>query len=166
MPKATLSNDAEIPTTGDLTRIMESLSVLSHSFSSSRPHEHLLKEAGVRLDRAGAKLLFKLSRSSEPLRVGDLAELLGVDAPAVTRKVQQLEREGYVGSVPDPEDKRAKRVSLTRTGERAIDHMLAAMNKRLERLFQGWTSGEVADFVVSLERFARSLTAEMENDRD
>jgi DNA-binding MarR family transcriptional regulator len=167
MPKATFSSGADAPSSQDLTRVAESLSVLSHSFSSARPHENLLQEAGVRLDRAGAKLLFKLSRHpDELLRVGDLAELLGIDAPAVTRKVQQLEREGYVTSVPDPDDKRAKRVKLTRSGEKAIDHVLAAMNNRLARLFHDWTSDELAGFVASLERFAQSLTAEMENDRD
>ncbi len=167
MPKATLSSGAGVSSSEDLTRVMESLTVLSHSFSSPRPHEHLLKEAGVRLDRAGAKLLFRLSRhANEPLRVGDLAELLGVDAPAVTRKIQQLEREGYVTSVPDPDDKRAKRISLTRSGEKAIDQVLAAMNQRLARLFHGWTSEELTGFVESLERFAQALTTEMENDRD
>ena len=115
MPKATLSNAAG-PSSEDLARVAESLSTLSRAFTLARPHEHLLKEAGVRLDRAGSALLFKLSRHrSGPLRVSDLAELLGIDTPSVTRKVQQLERLGYVTSVTDPDDKRAKRISLTRS---------------------------------------------------
>jgi DNA-binding MarR family transcriptional regulator len=167
MPKATLSNDAMEPSSEDLARVAESLSTLSRAFTLARPHEHLLKEAGVRLDRAGSALLFKLSRHrDEPLRVSDLAELLGIDTPSVTRKIQQLERLGYVASVPDPEDKRAKRISLTRSGEKTIERMLAAINKRLARLFNDWTSEELTSFVASLGRFATSLTNEMEIDRD
>ena len=167
MPKATLSNKADGPSSEDLARVAESLSTLSRAFTLARPHEHLLKEAGVRLDRAGSALLFKLSRHrSDSLRVSDLAELLGIDTPSVTRKIQQLERLGYVTSVTDPEDKRAKRISLTRSGEKTIERILAAIHKRLERLFTDWTSEELTPFVASLERFATSLTDEMENDRD
>jgi DNA-binding MarR family transcriptional regulator len=168
MPKATLSNSAAAdPSSEDLARVAESLSTLSRAFTLARPHENLLKEAGVRLDRAGSALLFKLSRHrSEPLRVSDLAELLGIDTPSVTRKIQQLERLGYVTSVTDPEDKRAKRISLTRSGEKTIERMLSAIHNRLARLFTDWTSEELTSFVASLERFATSLTDEMEKDRD
>lgn len=167
MPKATLSSDDTKPSSKELARVAASLSVLARSFTLARSHEHLLKEAGIRLDRAGYALLFKLYRHpNEPLRVSDLAELLGIDTPAVTRKVQQLERMGYVTSVPDVDDKRAKRISLTRSGEKTTDRMLAAIYKRLARLFEGWDEDEFASFVTSLERFAESLTAEMENDRD
>lgn len=167
MPKATISSDPGAPSSEELARVAESLAVLARAFNSARPHEQLLKEAGVRLDRAGSALLFKLYRhESGPLRVSDLAELLGIDTPGVTRKVQQLERLGYVTSETDPDDKRAKRISLTRSGEKTIDRMLSALNKRLARLFEGWESDELSTFVISLERFAESLTTEMENDRD
>jgi DNA-binding MarR family transcriptional regulator len=167
MPKATLSRSAAEPSSEDLARVAASLSTLSRAFTLARPHEQLLKEAGVRLDRAGLALLFRLSRHrSEPLRVSDLAELLDIDTPSVTRKIQQLERLGYVASLPDPEDKRAKRISLTPSGDKTIEQMLAAIHKRLARLFTDWTSEELTSFVASLERFATSLTDEMENDRD
>ena len=167
MPKATLSNGSVEPSSAELARVAESLSILSRAFTLARPHEHLLKEAGVRLDRAGSALLFKLHRHrSDPLRVSDLADLLGIDTPSVTRKLQQLERLGYVAIVPDPEDKRAKRINLTRSGEKTIDRMFAAVNNRLARLFADWTVEELMPFVASLERFAQALTTEMENDRD
>jgi DNA-binding MarR family transcriptional regulator len=167
MPKATLSKGLVEPSPEDLDRIAESLSTLSRAFTLARPHENLLKEAGVRLDRAGSALLFKLSRHrSESLRISDIADRLGIDTPSVTRKLQQLEALGYVTIVPDPEDKRAKRVNLTRSGEKTIERMVAAVNKRLARLFTDWTSDELTPFVASLERFAKSLTNEMENDRD
>jgi DNA-binding MarR family transcriptional regulator len=168
MPKATteIATGAAAFSPDELRRVGSSMSILSRAFTLSRPHELLLQEAGVRLDRAGSALLFKLRAHGEPARVSDLAELLGVDTPTITRKVQQLERLGYVAIERDAEDKRAKRVSLTKSGEVTIERIMVAANNRLTRLFQGWTQEEVTVFSKSLDKFAHALTNEMENDRD
>lgn len=151
----------------DLDRIAGSLQVLSRSFNQARTHEHLLQEAGVRLDRAGSALLYKLHLHRDvAFRVTELAELLGIDAPAVTRKVQQLERLGYVSRESDPDDKRATRIQLTSDGEATLALVLAAHKKRLARLFDGWTKEELRSFSSSMGRFAETLTNEMEMYRD
>lgn len=170
MPKATLlkgNTELLVPKDEDLELIAESLQVLARAFTQVRAHEHLLQEAGVRLDQAGAALLFKLHMHSDvSFRVTELAELLGIDAPAVTRKVQQLERLGFVSREPDPEDKRATRIQLTSDGEDTLERVLDARRKRLARLFGGWTHKELRSFSSSLSRFAEILTNEMEIYRD
>jgi DNA-binding MarR family transcriptional regulator len=168
MPKATSlpARDAVTLSDAELKRVASSMSILSRAFTLSRPHEQLIKEAGVRLDRAGSALLFKLRAHGESARVSDLAQLLDVDTPAVTRKVQQLERLGYVAITPDADDKRAKRVAITKSGEKTIERIMLAANQRLSRLFEGWTKEEVTIFSTSLDKFAHALTNEMENDRD
>jgi DNA-binding MarR family transcriptional regulator len=168
MPKATSKDEPRVVALSDaqLKRVASSMSILSRAFTLARPHENLLKEAGVRLDRAGSALLFKLRSHGEAARVSDLAELLDVDTPAVTRKVQQLERLGYVVSSPDADDKRAKRISLTKSGEKTIDRIMLAINHRFARLFEGWDEEEVTSFSMSLDKFAQALIKEMENDRD
>lgn len=168
MPKATSQATRErvALSPDELRRVASSLTILSRTFTHARSHEQLLKEAGVRLDRAGSALLLKLRAHGESARVSDLADLLGVDTPAVTRKVQQLERLGYVAIGPDAEDKRAKRITLTRSGQKTIERIMLAVNQRLTRLFEGWTKEEVTMFSSSLEKFAHALTGEMENDRD
>ncbi|HEY1826044.1 MAG TPA: MarR family transcriptional regulator [Acidimicrobiales bacterium] len=142
------------------------MSILSRAFTLARPHENLLKEAGVRLDRAGSALLFKLRHLGESARVSELAEKLDVDTPAVTRKLQQLERLGYVDVSPDPEDKRAKLIALTHSGEETIDRIMVAVQHRFARLFEGWEEDEVSIFATSLDKFAQAITKEMESDRD
>jgi DNA-binding MarR family transcriptional regulator len=168
MPKATshATHDVVTLSPDELRRVASSMTVLSRAFTLSRSHENLLKDAGVRLDRAGSALLFKLRSHGAPARVSDLADLLGVDAPAITRKVQQLERLGYVTIAPDAEDKRAKLIGLTKSGEKIIERIMVAVNHRLTRLFEGWTKEEVTIFSSSLEKFAHALTNEMGNDRD
>src|ERR1700677_1879563 len=103
MPKATSQpvHDAVTLSDTELKRVASSMSILSRAFTLSRPHEQLIKEAGVRLDRAGSALISKLRAHGGSARVSALAHLLDVDTPAVTRKVQQLERLGYVAIAPD-----------------------------------------------------------------
>lgn len=156
-----------MPSNEDLDRISASLQVLARSFNQARAHEHILQEAGVRLDRAGVALLYKLHLNTDgSLRVSELAERLGIDAPAVTRKVQQLERLGFVSRDADPEDKRATRIRITSSGEATLQLVLNAHKKRLARLFDEWTAEELQSFSSSLGSFAEALTKDMENYRD
>ncbi|HVA52785.1 MAG TPA: MarR family transcriptional regulator [Acidimicrobiales bacterium] len=144
-----------------LDRITASLQVLARSFNQARAHEHLLQEAGVRLDRAGVALLYKLhAHSDASFRVSELAERLGIDAPAVTRKVQQLERLGFVSRDADPEDKRATRIRLTSSGEETLELVLRAHKKRLARLFDDWSAVELQSFSSLMGKFAEELTKE------
>ncbi|HUY16160.1 MAG TPA: MarR family transcriptional regulator [Acidimicrobiales bacterium] len=155
------------PLNEDLDRISASLQVLARSFNQARAHEHILREAGVRIDRAGAALLYKLdTHVDSSFRVSELAERLGIDAPAVTRKVQQLERLGFVARDADPEDKRATRIRLTSSGEETLQLVRQAHKKRLARLFDEWTAEDLRTFGVSMSRFAEALTKDMESYRD
>ena len=144
-------------------QIQSSLQIVSQSTNQVRVHEELLRAAGVRLDRAGVALLYKLRLSADtPFRVTSLAALLGVDAPTVTRKVQQLERLGYVARDPDPDDGRASLIRLTRSGQDTVDRVLAAHRDRLSRLFDGWDDDDVRLFGALLARFSESIRRDTE----
>ena len=122
--------------------------------------------AGVRLDRAGATLLFKLSAKGDSLRVTDLAEILGVDTPTVTRKVQQLERQGMVVRQTDPDDRRASRIRLTPDGRRTIERVRRARRSWLEQLLQNWEGDDLSALADLLSRFAEDLEQDLDDARD
>ena len=167
MPKATISSEPGASSSEELGRVAESLSVLARSFSPLSPHEQLMKEAGVRLDRAGSALLFKLYRhESGRLRVSDLAELLGIDTPAVPARFNSWNDLGYVTSESDPDDKRAKLISLTQSGEKTIDRCCPRSTNASPACLSAGKGRSCLPLSRSLERFAESLTNEMENDRD
>ncbi|MBW4030020.1 MAG: MarR family transcriptional regulator [Acidobacteria bacterium] len=150
-------------TTAVIAQVQSSLQIVSQSANQPRVHEELLRAAGVRLDRAGVALLYKLRRHGDtPFRITSLAALLGVDAPTVTRKVQQLERLGYVAREPDPDDGRASLICLTASGRDAVDRVLAAHRDRLSRLLEGWDDDDLRTFGALLERFAESLRTDTE----
>jgi DNA-binding MarR family transcriptional regulator len=151
---------------GASERILTSLSTIARATNQVRLHERLLAAAGVRLDRAGATLLTKLALSDpEALRVTELAERLGVDTPTVTRKVQQLERLGFVVRTEDPADRRAHRIALTVSGRRSLKRLTVARREWLDGLLRGWSDPELEKFAVLLGRFTERLHEELEGGR-
>src|SRR5580658_10538289 len=114
------------PATGDVTigEIDGALLSVARVMNQVRVHAKLRAEAGVDIDRAGAAVLYKLLVETDSLRLCDLAERLGIDSPAVTRKVQHLEQLGLVARSPDPVDGRASRLLLTNEGRRTIERLL------------------------------------------
>lgn len=150
-----------------LAQIQSSLQALAQSANQIRRHEELLRAAGVRVDRAGAALLYKLRLHAErPQRVTSLAALLGVDAPTVTRKVQQLEQLGYVIREPDPDDRRASLIRLTRAGQRTVERILSAHREQLAQIFTDWADEDVRAFATLLDKFSQSLRHNSESTND
>jgi DNA-binding MarR family transcriptional regulator len=163
----TLGREGHRPASTDRSsdRIEEALSVVGRASNQVRLHERLLQAAGVRLDRGGASLLHKLHVHGDSLRVTALADLLGIDAPTVTRKVQQLERDGLVSRQSDPDDRRASRIQLTPAGRTTFERVLKARRAWLDHLLQDWDEADLADFARLLQRFSDSLAHEMEDAR-
>ncbi len=60
-------------------------------------------------------LLMSLNRP-EPPAIGAVARLLGTDRTTLTAALKPLVREGLAVVTPDPDDKRARRISLTAAG--------------------------------------------------
>lgn len=75
-------------------------------------------------------LMAQLERHPDGLRMGELSRRMMVTGGNITGITDQLEREGLVARVPDPQDKRAFAVKLTPAGKEAF----AAMAK----VHEGW----------------------------
>jgi len=61
-------------------------------------------------------LLMSLIRP-EPPGMASVSSLLGMDRTTLTAALKPLERRGLVTAVPDPSDRRGRRLSLTREGK-------------------------------------------------
>jgi DNA-binding MarR family transcriptional regulator len=68
---------------------------------------------------ARTKLLIFLDRQG-PARAADIAEYLALAPRTVTEGIDTLERAGLVRRDPDPNDRRAKWISITAAGREAI----------------------------------------------
>ena len=141
--------------------IESALHALARCLRQSRLHEFLLTQARVDADQAGLAILYVLHIEGSGLRVTDLAEQLRIDAPAVTRKAQQLERSGLVSRSRDTADARATRLQLTPQGRRTISRYLAARRKWLTSLLAGWPEPEQAEFARLLRQFTSDIQRQM-----
>jgi DNA-binding MarR family transcriptional regulator len=153
---------AEAAQADPVAEIQAALHSLARSLKRSALHDFLLAQARVDADQAGMAVLYVLHLAGAGLRLTDLAERLSVDAPAVTRKVQQLERCGLVSRAQDQLDARASRVHLTAAGRRTIGKFLAARRTWLANLVSDWTEQEKAVFARLLDRFAGDIRRQLE----
>jgi DNA-binding MarR family transcriptional regulator len=120
-------------------------------------HDFVLRQAGVDIDQAGLAILYALHAEKASLRVTDLAERLGIDAPAVTRKAQRLERLGLVSRGRDADDARACRLGLSDRGKEAIERFLLARHEWLAMLLADWPPEERCEFARLIGRFAGDI---------
>ncbi|MDP3650045.1 MAG: MarR family transcriptional regulator [Rhodoferax sp.] len=75
----------------------------------------VLAEHGFEQPAAHFPLIAALDRLG-PLSVGDLSQAVGVSQPVVTRSLRGLEDDGLVQSATSNEDRRVRRVGLSRKG--------------------------------------------------
>lgn len=66
-----------------------------------------------------------------PITMGDLAAAEQVQPPTISRLVKDLERDGLVARVSDPDDGRVQRVKATAKGRRLLNE---GRRRRVERL--------------------------------
>jgi DNA-binding MarR family transcriptional regulator len=97
-------------------------------------------------------LLSQLERHPEGLKMNELSRLLMVTGGNVTAIVDQLEHEGLVERLDEPSDRRAYRIRLTRSGERAFGEMARAHEEWVVALLEGLTRREREDLLKLLAK--------------
>jgi DNA-binding MarR family transcriptional regulator len=87
-------------------------------------------------------LMAQLERHGEGLKMNELSRRLMVTGGNVTAIVDQLEGEGLVERLDEPADRRAFRIRLTRSGEKAFADMARAHEGWVVELLSGLTRRE------------------------
>ncbi|MFF4351435.1 MarR family winged helix-turn-helix transcriptional regulator [Streptomyces sp. NPDC001530] len=142
---------ADAPSSTDIEEIEGALNRIAYLTGRVRQHDRLMALAGVSLDRAGVALLRQIA-DSEPMRLGELANLLAVEASHVTRQVQQLQKSGYVTRVPDPDDRRAQRIQITPTGQEVINRVREASCRGMQVALKNWSPEELRQLATLFHR--------------
>ncbi|MFF5186014.1 MarR family winged helix-turn-helix transcriptional regulator [Streptomyces sp. NPDC000345] len=135
----------------EVIEIERALTRITYLSTRARQHDRLMAMAGVPLDRAAVALLRQVA-DTEPLRPGELAQRLGVEASHVTRTVQQLQKSGYVTRVPDPDDGRAQRIQLTDAGREAVDRVRDAGARGMQLALSDWSPEELGHLATLFHR--------------
>ncbi|GEC08243.1 MarR family transcriptional regulator [Streptomyces spinoverrucosus] len=146
------------PVSPEIVEIERALTRITYLNTRARQHDRLMALAEVPLDRAAVALLRQVA-DSEPLRPGELAHRLGVEASHVTRTVQQLQRAGYVTRVPDPDDRRAQRIELTEAGRKAIERIRDVGARGMQLALADWSPEELVQLATLFHRMVDDFLA-------
>jgi DNA-binding MarR family transcriptional regulator len=92
------------------------------------------------------KLLGQLYEKGE-MRLAELADLLDVRPPLVTKLVDSLEARGMLLRIRDPEDSRARLISATREGKLVIPKAEHAVKQAMVALLQGVTRDNLLNYL-------------------
>ncbi|MEB2343788.1 MAG: MarR family transcriptional regulator [Deltaproteobacteria bacterium] len=112
------------------------------------------------LSRGRLGVLLALDRAgTEGIRAADLAEQLRVSRPTVTMLLRGLTAEGLVARRPDPHDRRARRVVLSRSGQARVRAIAPTHARRLVALLRALDEDERSQLLALLEKLRGGLHA-------
>ena len=97
-------------------------------------------------------LMAQLERHPEGLKMNELSRLLMVTGGNVTAIVDQLEKEGLVERLDEPDDRRAFRIRLTRGGEKSFAEMARQHEQWVVELLGGLSRREQEELLKLLAK--------------
>lgn len=125
----------------------------------ARLRTHLSREIDTVLSAHGLNsstfdVLATLRRSGEPFRLSpsDLMATMMVTSGTMTNRIDQLEKQGLVERLPNPDDRRGLLVALTPKGLALVDEAVAAHVANQDRLMAALTVEERQTFDALLRR--------------
>jgi DNA-binding MarR family transcriptional regulator len=118
------------------------------STMSNMVTQRTMAELGITSTQAS--ILFMVASGKCQL-AADLARDYGIDASAVTRLIDRLEKRGLLSRVRSSEDRRAVRLGLTPEGYKLAARMPEIFTSVIEKILTGFTPEEVG-FLKSMLR--------------
>jgi DNA-binding MarR family transcriptional regulator len=92
-----------------------------------------------------------------PLRASEIAEQFDIDKGAVSRQVTHLTELGLLARVSDPDDGRARLVSVSDEGRTRLADVARHRRKWLDERLGDWSDDELSGLVAALGRYNRAL---------
>lgn len=136
---------------------------LSSTLSRGQLFERATAAAGVTLERPSVTILVILYTADGPLRVGEIAHRMQVAGPHATRQLHGLEQRGLVERVPDPDDQRARLITLTASGRQLVDRYLRVVNGWFVGALSAWSDADRRDLVRLLGRMVEDLSTHLDS---
>jgi len=145
----------------DLQQLETAMSRFFQAMKRPQRWARVLQRANLQLDRPAAHILQTLNSDEHPAcRVQDLATQLGIEAPSVTRKTQELEQLGYLRRRPDPRDRRAVDLTITPRGRAIARRLWAAQRESITQVLEDWPAKDRQRFVELFDRFSQDIANE------
>lgn len=140
----------------NVVEIQHAISTIVAWSTRNDVYQETMRRAKCGLPRRTVWLLGRLAKS-EPIRLSELADALGVDNSTLTPQAQRLERDGLIARKPDPSDKRAALLHVTRTGQAALARLHKTRAEMFDEILAEWTDRDRAQAARVLTRLAEQL---------
>ena len=92
-----------------------------------------------------------------PCRVTDIARVVQVKQPAVTKMLAKFERSGWIAFVDDPKDRRSRAARLTPQGGAHLMQVQRGLIPELPDFVLGQTPDDIRHFTTMLQAFSTFL---------
>jgi DNA-binding MarR family transcriptional regulator len=118
--------------------------LLRHLFLYDRGNLlRVIEESGLSMTQSKTLLeLGGLGEEIEARQVTDLAEVLGVSVPSMSRAVDGLVRKRLATRVEDVEDRRVRRVEITVKGKKLVDALMVVRQAGMETFAASLTAAQ------------------------
>jgi DNA-binding MarR family transcriptional regulator len=94
-----------------------------------------------------------------PVRLSELADRMGITAPTASRAVDALVDHGLLERRPDPDDRRAVRIDLTRPGRTQVEERRARAASALEPIVSALSAKDRAQLAALLTRLTDAFAS-------
>ena len=118
--------------------------------------DRVYQEAGVPFKASWFSVYYVLAKASVPLTVTQIADRIDFSHITVKNIVRELARSSLVQVVTNPQDKRAKHITLTPAGEELLDRIKPLWLSFSQALEQIFTVGH-PDFISILNRIDQEI---------
>ena len=108
--------------------------------------------ARMDLTAAQGHIMGYLAHSPNPPCSRDIEEAFQLSHPTVSGLLSRLEKKGFIEFRPDEKDRRCKRIHMLPKGQACIELMHRTIQENEERIVQGFSDEEKAQFASLLER--------------
>lgn len=142
-------------------------SLISSVSAMNRPQrdEELIRQAGIRLDRALFPLLVVIERLG-PIGVVDLAERVGRDYTTVSRQVAKLDSLGLIERRASDTDARVRMALVTSKGKAMTDALDEVREKIACAIFKSWDKEDFDNLVRLMRRLADAIDTPLASSPD
>jgi DNA-binding MarR family transcriptional regulator len=140
------------PSPAETSQILDALSLLTRELTraSGGPDEGPAMTSTQRL------ALFEVAVGGA-VRLSALADRMGITAPTASRAVDGLVDLGLLERRPDPDDRRAVRIDLTRPGRKRVEERKARAFAALEPIVAALSAEDRAQLATLLTRLVDAL---------
>ncbi|HKU09780.1 MarR family winged helix-turn-helix transcriptional regulator [Sinomonas sp.] len=107
----------------------------------------------------GAYGLLMLLQREGPMRVTEIAALIGIGKPSVSRQVALLEQLGLVTKADDPDDRRAQRVALSPAGVAEVQELRSRRLSFFREALGSWDLTDLSQLAGYFSRVNEALAA-------